>query len=155
MKLDTQTLCRNTGFFRHSFLFFLSLVTHVLPVCYRSQSLSLTSNFASSSPVFSISFYLPFFALHVCRLIHKLSLCFVVHVVFKNVFFSQMQLAMQFPAKNNAGGSAVGHAISRRKINPGCSTGFECLISSQVTWSSVSTDGRAGGRAVVRTEVTS
>ena len=84
MKCDTQTLCRNTGFFRHPFLFFLSLfVTHVSPVCYRSQSLSMTSNFASSSPVFSISFYLPFFASHVCRLIHKLSLCFVVHVVFK------------------------------------------------------------------------
>ena len=102
MKWDTQTLCSNTGFFLHPFPFFRSLFfTHVSPVCYHSQSLSLTSNFASSSPVFSISFYLPFFALHVCRLIHKLSLCFVVHVVFKIIIiiFSQTQLAMQFLAK--------------------------------------------------------
>ena len=35
VKWDTQTLCHTTGFFRHPFLFFLSLfVTHVSPVCY-------------------------------------------------------------------------------------------------------------------------
>ena len=133
-----------------AFLFFLSLiVTHVSPVCYRSQLLSLTSNFAFSSPVFSISFYLPFFALHVCRLIHKLSLCFVVHVVFKIFFFSNAvrdaiscqttrpaaQLVMHFPAEKNLI----------------CSKRFECLISCWRTWSAV----RTGGRSVGRTEVTS
>ena len=79
------------------------------------------------------------------RLIHKLSLCFVVHVVF-NFFFSNA-VGDANSCQRNAGGSAVGHAISRRKINPGCSTGFECLISSWLTWSSVSTDGRVGGRS--------
>ena len=120
---------RNTGFFRDPFLFFLSLfVTHVSPVCYRSQSLSLTWNFASSSPVFSISFYLPFFALHVCRLIHKLSLCFVVHVVFKIIFFSQTQLAMQFPAKQTRPAAQLAMHFPAEK-NLISSTRFEGLIS--------------------------
>ena len=48
--------------------------------------------------------------------------------------------------QTNAGGSAVGHAISRRKINPGCSTGFKCLISHWLTWRSVRTHGRSVGR---------
>ena len=90
-------------------------VTHVSPVCYRSESVSLTSNFASSSPVFSISFYLPFFALHVCRLIHKLSLCFVVHVVFKIILFFSNAVGDAISYQTNAAGSAVGHAFSRRK----------------------------------------
>ena len=113
---ETLKPCAATRvFFRHPFLFFLSLfVTHVSPVCYRSQSLSLTWNFASSSPVFSISFYLPFFALHICRLIHKLSLCFVVHVVFKIFFFSNA-VGDAISCQTIAAGSAVGHAFYRRK----------------------------------------
>ena len=82
--------------------------------------LSLTWNFGSSSPVFSISFYLPFFALHVCRLIHKLSLCFVVHVVFKIIFFFSNAVGNAISCQTNAAGSAVGHPFSRR---------FEGLIS--------------------------
>ena len=76
-------------------------------------------------------FHLPFFAFHVCRLIHKLTLCFVLHVVFK-IFF---------------GSSAVGDAISRQTYRPAaqlamhfsaeknlvCITGFECLISHWLT----------------------
>ena len=93
----------------------LFVLTQVSPVCYRSQLLSLTSNFASSSPVFSISFYLPFFALHVCRLIHKLSWCFVVHVVFKIFFFLSNAVGDAISCQTNAASSAVGHAFSRRK----------------------------------------
>ena len=139
------------GFFRHPFLFFPSLfVTHVSPVCYCSQSLSLTSNFVSSSPVFLISFYLPFFALHVCRLIYKLSLCFVVHVVSKkNCFLKRSwrcnflpkkwraaaQLATQFPAEKLTWVAVQGLSVSF----------IVGLHGVALVW----TDGRAGGRMEV------
>ena len=102
----------------------------------------LKSNFVSSSPVFSISFYLPFFAFHVCRLIHKSTLCFVVHVVLK--FFSQTQLAMQFPTKQNAPVSAVGHVCIFRRKRPG--------LQHRV-WVSHSTMAYIEGRKDVRTYV--
>ena len=139
------------GFFRHPFLFFLSLfVTDVSPVCYRSQLLSLTSNFASSSPVFTISFYLPFFALHVCRLIHKLSLCFVIHVVFKiiiNFFFLKRSWRGNF-LPNKRVRQRSWPCIFPPKKNLICSVRFECLISCWLTWNSVRTGGRSVGRSI-------
>ena len=63
---------------------------------------------------------------HIQRAIHKLKFI----VFFKmNVCFCKKQLAMQVPAKRNAG----------------CSTGFECLISHWLT--------RRGGRTYVRSDI--
>ena len=86
---------------------------------------------AYSSPAFSFSFSLslsPLSSFYVCRhiqrAIHKLKFI----AFFKmNVCFCKKQLAMQVPAKRNAG----------------CSIGFECLISHWLT--------RRGGRTYVRT----
>ena len=88
----------------------------LLPLSIALFDVELRFFVASSSPVFSISFYLPFFALHVCRHIHKLSLCFVVHVVFKIIiiFFSNA-VGDAISCQTNAAGSAVGDAFSRRK----------------------------------------
>ena len=84
---------------------------------------------AYSSPAFSFSFSLslsPLSSFYVCRhiqrAIHKLKFI----AFFKmNVCFCKKQLAMQVPAKRNAG----------------CSIGFECLISHWLT--------RRGGRTVM------
>ena len=113
--------------------------------------LSLTSNFASSSPVFSISFYLPFFALHVCRLIHKLSLCFVIHVVFKItiIIFSQTQLAMQFPAKERRAAAQLATRFPAEKLTRVVVQGLS--VSFQVGLHGVALV-RTGGRAVGRTD---
>ena len=60
-------------------------------------------------------FLSPFLCFTCCRLIHKLSLCFVVHVVFKFFFFSNA-VGDAISCQRNAGGSAVGYAVSRRKM---------------------------------------
>ena len=92
------------------------LLIHRLRSRFLSFSLSL-------SPL--SSFYV---CRHIQRAIHKLKFI----VFFKmNVCFCKKQLAMQVPAKRNAG----------------CSTGFECLISHWLT--------RRGGRTYVRTYVRS
>ena len=139
------------GFFLRRFLFFLSLfVTHVSPVCKRSQSHSLTSNFASSSPVFSISFYLPFFALHVCRLIHKLTWCFVVHVVFN--FFFKLSWRCNFPPNKRGRLAQLDmHAFSAEK-NLVCSAGLSVSFQNGLHRG---TEGRTDGRTYFGRTVTS
>ena len=124
-------------FFGALSLFFLSLfVTHVSPVCWRSLSLSFTSNFASSSPVFLISFYLPFFALHVCRLFHKFTLCFVVNVVFKIIIiiiiFLKRSWRCNFPPNKN-GRKRSWPCIFPPKKNLVYSTRLKSLISHWLT----------------------
>ena len=63
---------------------------------------------------------------HIQRAIHEFIAFFKIYVC-----FSKKQLAMQVPAKRNAG----------------CSIRFECLISHWLTWK--------GGHTYVRTEMTS
>ena len=66
---------------------------------------------------FFVAYFLDLFLSPFCRLIHKLSLCFVVHVVFKIIitFFFSNAVGDAIPCQTNVAGSAVGHAFSRRK----------------------------------------
>ena len=87
------------GFFSASFPVLSLFVRHSCFACLLLLSIAL---FDVELRFFVACFLNLFLSpLHVCRLIHKLSLCFVVHFVFKTIIicFSQTQLAMQFPTK--------------------------------------------------------
>ena len=78
------------GFFSAPFPVLSPFVRHSCFACLLPLSIAL---FDVQHRIFvacflDLFFYLPFFALHVCRPIHKLSLCFVANVVFK-IFFSK------------------------------------------------------------------
>ena len=60
-------------------------------------------------------------------------------------FFSQTQLAMQFPAKQTRPAAQLAMHFPAEK-NLICSTRFECLISCWLTWIK-GTYGRSGGRS--------
>ena len=78
---------------------------------------------------------------------HKLTFYFVV---FKMIFlfFSQTQLAMQLPAKKTRAAAQLAMQFHAEK-NPGCSTGFECVISHWLTRSSVRTVGQSDASDVI------
>ena len=64
------------------------------------------------------------------------------------LFFSQTQLTMQLPAKKTRAAAQLAMQFSAEK-NPGCSTGFECVISHWLTRGSVRTVGRSDASDVI------